>query len=110
MIAIDGGVAKLFYPGRMYNQQSVPTCRALAVRLDTCTISKYIHPKKAIHDHLSAIHGNKSWIETTEEEKKASQGLEAKNDAAKENFACFSEAFQIGGCIRHDHAVGEGQS
>ena len=80
------------------------------MRLATRAIAECIHPKKAIHDHLSAIHGKKSWIETNEEEKKAIQGLKANNDAAEENFACFSEAFQSGGCIRHDHATGEGQS
>ena len=110
VISIDGAVAEPFCPGRMENKQSTPTCRALAVRLATHGITECIHPKKAIHDHLLAIHGKKSWIETTEEEKKASQGLKANKDAAKENFACFSESFHSGGCIRHDHSAGEGQS
>ena len=60
VLAIDGSVAELFYPGRMENKQSTPKCRALAVSLDTREISECIHPKKAIHDHLSAIHGKKS--------------------------------------------------
>ena len=110
MLAIDGAVAELFYLFRMENKQSIPTCRALAVMLANREIVEYIHPKKAIHDHLSAIHDKKSWIETTEEEKKASQGLKANKDAAQENLSCFSEAFHSGGCIRHDHAAGEGQS
>ena len=110
MFAIDLAVAELLYPGWVDNKQSTPTCRALVVRLDTRAIAKCIHPKKAIHDHLLEIHGKKSWIETTEEEKKASQGLKANNDAAEENFTWFYEAFQSGGCIRHDHAAGEGQS
>ena len=99
VLVINGDVSELFYPGQMENKQSTPACRALAVRFDTCTISKYIHPKKSIHDHLSEIHGNKSWIETTEKEKKASQGLKANIDAAEENFSCLSEAFQSGVCI-----------
>ena len=76
----------------------------------TRAIAECIHPKKAIHDHLSAIHSKKSWIETTEEEKKARQILKANNDAAEENFSCFYEAFQSGVCIRYDYAAGEGQS
>ena len=79
------------------------------MRLATHAIAECIHPKKAIHDHLSEVHGKKSCIETTEEEKK-SQGLKANNDTSEENCACFSEAFQSGGCIRHDNAAGEGQS
>ena len=70
VLAINGAVAELFYPGRMENKQSTKTCRELAVRLATRSIAECIHPKKAIHDHLSEIHGKKSWIETTEEEKK----------------------------------------
>ena len=77
--------------------------------LATCAIAKCIHPKKDIHDHLSEIHGEKIWIETTEEEKKSRQGLKENNDADKENFACFSEALQSGGCIRNYHSAGEGQ-
>ena len=110
MIAIDGAIAELFYPCIIVNKQSTPTCRALAVRLATRAIARCIHPKKAIHDHLSEIHVKKSWIEKFEEEKKASQGLKANNDTAKENFSCFSEAFHSGGCIIHDHAVGEGHN
>ena len=104
MLVIDWGVAELFYPGQMENKQSITKCRALAVRLATCTIAKCIHPKKAIHDHLSAMHGEKSWNEITEEEKKSN------NDATKENFVCFPESFHSGGCIRHYHAASEGQS
>ena len=110
MLAVNGDVAELFYPGRMENKQSIPTCRALAVSLDTREIAECIHPKKDIQDHLSAIHGKKIWIETTEEEQKESQGIKENKYAAEENFTCFSVAFQSGGCIRHDHAAGEVQS
>ena len=65
MLAVNGTVAELFYPGQMDNKQSTPTCRALAVRLATRAIAECIHRKKAIHDHLSEIHDKKSWIETT---------------------------------------------
>ena len=79
--------------------------------LATRAIFECIHPNKSIHYHILAIQGKKSWIETTEEKNKASQGdLKANNDAVKENFACFPEAFQGGGCSRPDHAAGEGQS
>ena len=94
----------------MENKQSTPTCRVLAVRLANRAIAECINPKKAIHDNLLSIHDEKSLIETAEEENKVSQGLKANNDAAEDNFACFSEAFQSGGCIRHDHSAGEVQS
>ena len=110
VIAVDGAEAELFYPVRMENKQSTQTCRELSARLDIRAIAKCIHPKKSINYHLLEIHGKKSWIETTEEENKANQGLKANNDANEKNFACFYEAFQSGGCIRHDHATGEGQS
>jgi hypothetical protein len=110
VLAIDGAVAKIFYPTRHENRQTTPTCRTLAVRLGTRGIAECVHQKKAIASHLSAMNGKKSWVVTTEEEKAASFGLRANNDPAEENFAVFSNAFENHKRMRLDHAAGEGQT
>ena len=110
VLAIDGAVAELFYPTRMENRQSTPTCRELAVKLAIRGMAECVHPKKAIADHLSIINGKKSWIEISEDEKLATLGLRANNDPAEENFAVFSDAFENHKRMRLDNAAGEGQA
>ena len=75
VLAIDRAITELFYPDRMDNKQSTPTCRALAVRLATCEISECIHSKKAIHDNLSEVHDEKSWIEKLKKKRRQARAL-----------------------------------
>eukprot|EP00957_Ditylum_brightwellii_P169707 12916888-Ditylum_brightwellii.AAC.1 len=73
-------------------------------------MAECINPTKQVSEHLSVIHGTKSWAEVSEEDKLASMGIKTNNDAAESAFAVYSDSFEQGQAIRQDHAAGKDQS
>jgi len=110
VLSMDLAVAELFWPTRVENRQTTPMCKTLFERAGSRAMAECIDPTKQLHHHLSEIHGAKSWVEVSEEDKKASLGIRANNDPAESAFAVYSDSFEQGQTIRQDNAAGKGQS
>jgi len=94
ILAIDETQAELFYPNQACNRQTKDFCEQLASKIGYRVCTKILHPKKALHHHLSVADGKYSKKMMTEEVCRASVGLHANNDPSERNFGIFSDSFQ----------------
>jgi hypothetical protein len=102
--------AALFYPTREDIIQTNKFCLELAVEAATVFLKEFRDTTKATHHYLSSIGGKYSTATITEDQRKASMGIEASNSIAESVHASSTHSLKLYGTIRIDSAAAEGQS